>query len=1189
VACHARPSPFARATGRLAGWARIPGKTERRKEAFSLCALAMTAGVVGILMRAWTGPLKGDDVFFHLGNIRFIASNFPHIWWFPYSHSGEPLFLSYPMLPYLTLAGLANAGIDPPTAFRWLLFLSLVGVLWSGYWLARSLGLGRPVAVALTLLVFGSPSFWTWSLVGGAYLRVTAVPFLFASVAAAVRYIRNLELLRDTRGSYLLLVASLGATALIHPLVFQFTLVIVVSLLTVGIAGWWTRGRVIGSVLVWVGTLTAWQYVPLISNLFGTGQSIQGAPRHDTTPLPLASLYSLPSTGKFNLGPGSALFVVGVAAILYVIIDYPRLRRHVRIPRHLFAIIITSVVFSIFFVLFGWARMPTHSYLMAAYDYATWSVFTLTMLAMAVVALIRWTRGGVRHWTRGGVRQGMSWLGIVLSVLAILPAIAWVRTFSSPSGDPRQLASSSHATAKGVSLAASLSNPGFRLGAVDRAATRWMNYEYPKLQFLGGRSADSPNRYFYEWMLSDVFFRLDRPRLHTVYFEDRPHVVPDSIGPLRSYYPSMFWMDWFGTDAIVFDLPFYPEQSTANGYEVRPQFFRYFKAGTRYGPVAVATYAGATPMAELAAAPTVAMPYMAGDSPAYYTDFIELLASLDLDSRYVIPIKLTGGDDLSRFDAALVDYSTYREHRSSLEDYVRKGGYLAITGYATGRIRNQRIHSNHGISIGAPVDELPFAQPERVFATDSQGAVGACHLEGQGTICALGISLEALRNSGEAEAPLLLLDALSLPYATRSDPPSRLPEITFQQTGTLATTLSGMPMASREQIRAEEWRLGFLGNDDEGLVEAIPAGVDLHAAFGNSASVHQANFTAFLGGHVSMSSASLVSFEARTADKVNLDLSFQQGGAYDDYPVQLAKNHWTHYVVPVSAFQPRQGKVESPNQLSFVLTPASPRRAHRSRPVTLRIKNLRVTRVREGGTSNLIQIVVDPAMQHNQANLAFKLKRAVPAGTRGLVTFRIWNDGVALKNLAVTLVDVPSLEFLQYIIPSGSWFGFREFAIPLGAFTRNENWHGPDLRRIDFAFNFDPPYEAGSSKAYTFAVDAVKVITIPSAPRPADLSGRWLDPTRFDLRVPALDPHEGVLWKENFSSSWHVTLDNKPLDFYFAGPGMVFVPIQGSGVVRFQMSLPPAFVGGTATSLTLGVVGVVGLVLRRRRRRRRRE
>jgi hypothetical protein len=713
-------------------------------DAMALAGLAFLIATVGQLVDAWGALPKGDDAFLHLGYVRFFSENWPHVWWFPNSHMGEPTLSTYPVALYALLAVVMELGVPLERTLQLTLFVSLVASAWIIYAFGRSLGLARLLAFTGASILLAAPSVWNVSLVGGAYIRVAGLPFFFASLAACYWYVDAARRDGAVRRKYVLLVASLVGAALMHPFIFQFTLPMTLGILLLGMRGALvTRLRSIAAVILPVVALAAWQYVPLLSSFFGSDQTVAGAARHDTSLMRPEWLRILPREGEWSISLGPILFWVGVVSSVYALRLALRYLRGTEAPATSFVAIACITGATIYFSFLAWLPMPDSLYLVAAYDYVLWASLSLVVLATLCLAEVLRAHPGLRIWLSGSLP-----VGVLTVVVAMTP---WLTSISTTSN-----ASDGGATGIVVRAALEDSSDAFRLGVVYRTATRWLPYERPAQQFLGGRSSVSPHRYFYEWMSFEALYRYED--LDQVYFEDRPKVQRIALDDDTNMYPALFWLDWFGARVALPHLPLSPGDATAQAYRARPHLVTHHEVQTVLGSAAVIELPTSGPMTSVSHTAPVAVPFLRSAVAPFYTDLLELASSLNLGPSFLVPVLVQDGEDLANFETALVPRYVYETHEAELDAFARSGGRVVVLGSLAKE--GTRSVSYAAGSIRAVASLLPSHEVSKVFARARRGPVGACAPLGRGTLCTLGIAMGDLRNSRDVAAATLLLRAV---------------------------------------------------------------------------------------------------------------------------------------------------------------------------------------------------------------------------------------------------------------------------------------------------------------------------------------------------------------------------------------------------------------------------------------------
>lgn len=721
--------------------------TLRRSDLLALGVLVLTIALSGVFVGALDDSPRGDDALFHLANARFLSRHWPDVWWFPSSHSGEPLISTYPLTYYSILAVLhgLNVPLEGLLQSTWLVSLSAIGA--TLYIFGRKIGLGHLSALGASTLGLTAPALWNVSLVGGAYVRVAALPFFFLSLVFCYVFLLGVRRGEVARGAAAGLILSLSLLGLLHPFVLQFAAPIVATLLVTGLPPG-ERLKNIARVVVPVGALTLWQLVPIGVAALDWSNGVQGVLRHDVQPMRPEWLVVVPRAGEWSIGLGLGLLILGIGGVVHLVGSL--IMRDVRGARHFdLPLIAMSCLlgWSCLFILMAWLPMPGWAYLAASYDYVLWAAMTLAISGTLYVGEVLTSSG------RGVWLQRAFVTSVVTLFLALLP---WVRSVATTS-DPSSGASYSAVTKQVVDRAQIGSLTNSRLGVVHRTVTRWLPYTYPHVQFLGGRSSLSPHRYFYEWMAHEIFYRYED--IDKVYFDDRPKVRRLAFGWRDNYYAAAFWADWFAVQKVIPRLPDGPGRRTAEGYRLRPHLFHHQYVMTRSGSGSLVKLRNGTGgLAERVMHP-VAVPYVRDPTSTLYSGILELLSGLNLGPDFLVPVALEDGDDLDAFPAVLSDVTMFESHRRTFDDYLDGGGRLLLLGDGTG-IKERRELEADPSSIVRMAASLRREKPV-IRLGPSGTSVGSCSAVGAGTRCVVDFSMRELLEARQVSAGLVLVEGLS--------------------------------------------------------------------------------------------------------------------------------------------------------------------------------------------------------------------------------------------------------------------------------------------------------------------------------------------------------------------------------------------------------------------------------------------
>jgi hypothetical protein len=1112
------------------------------------------------LVGATDGSVKGDDAFFHMANARFLSDNFPFVWWSPGPHSGEAGLLIYPLAYYAVLGGLDRLSIDLGLALKMTL---LAGISSSGiavYWLARRFDLDRVTATGLAVMLATCPMVWNWAVVGGAYIRLAALPFACAAIGCA--YLRVADGSRSIR-SFLFLIVSMGATAVIHPLLFQFAGAICATILFLGTPGWLARVGELVKVAVGVGAIVAWQYIPMMNQVLRRDLGITEATAHDTTTMRGVWLFIFPQRGEWSITLGPVLFAVACVSLVFLAAYLPQLRQLKLEHRAEWAFLLTMVGWSVYFGLFAWTDIPNRLYLMAAYDHVLWLSITLTFTALAICARV------VAIWPSARTTVGRPLLVLSLSsALAIMP---WLQSFVSEP-DPETRSSYSYAAQRTVERAIDSSAPGYRLGAANRTFSRWLPWSHPELEYLGGRSGFSPNRHFFEWMLYDVFFRTAGEEFDSVYFEDRPRVVRLPLEDQQNLYSALFFLEWFGVDQVLLDPPFSGMNLMAQIYEARPQFFTTKNVTTRFGQMKIASPREAQPITVATRAPLIAVPFADERSVEPYRALLELLSSLGLGPGIAVPVSLDAEEGLSEADVAVVDADTFVRHRSILTSFAMEGGRLVIT-FDDSRSVTGNVTLASGSKIRVSASNVEGVAES--FARAGSAVIGGCSAEGVGEICRLGVSLPTLAGSHDIGATLLLLEALDLQVSLdRHAIETSDLKVTYSTPRTDADVSLGNLSSPMSVDRLEDWRLGFALPGDVGEVSADGRTTVLTADFEHTVR-GQVTFVSTLMRSLPTDVPGFMSFKAETGRTLRIGMGFRAGDRFIERPVMLRPG--THeYAFPLGSLLRGSG-LRSIDEVVMTLRPGFADQA------VVRIVGASLRYWAEPGDDAVVLTSLDPRDPHNQVNVGASISRDVAVDERGAIRFRLYNDASTLKDFTVIAGDSERRRFLERIFAKPSrWSGWRSFSVPLASLARKGDSWPRTIESVDLIFNFSAPY--GRERERAFAVSDMELTTVTSSEDVSSVSGSWSTPTLY--RTDLGPAGSTLVWKENHTPTWRASREGRRMMYRFAGPGMVALPEWDGGRVQIEQSVPDDLARGVAASLVLGLALVVLLTTEARRGRK---
>lgn len=1119
--------------------------------------VAIGVATMALLSGAFDGSVKGDDAFFHMSNARFLAENFPSIWWQPASHSGEPGLLSYPLPYYGILALLDRLSVDLSTGLRLTILFSLPAFGVATYWIARRFQIDRLTSAGLGLMLATGPMVWNWALVGGAYVRIAALPFTCLSLGFAYRRVNDESRSHKT---LLHLILILGGAALMHPLLFQFTFALSATIIFLGTPGWVARVSELLKVGLGVTAIAAWQYLPLIGQAFGQENSITGATPHDTTPIEGGWLFAFPQPNEWSITVGPALVIVGVLVIVLVAANLRRLRVLRSQRRADWAFLIAMLGWSIYFGVLAWFDVPDALYLMAAYDHVLWLSITLTMAAVATIAFAQ------RTWPSTLATIGRPLLVLVVSLA--LATVPWLRSFVSNS-DPDVSTTYANGAKKVVDVALKRHSTDFRLGMAHRTFTRWLSWKYPNLQFVGGRSSISLNRYYYEWMLFDLFFRTDGEELRSTYFEDRPKVLRYPLDDPQNAYSALFFQDWFGLDQIALTEPFVPMRFVSELYGSRPQFFTTRNVPTRFGRMGLATPREKQPIAVTSTAPLVGVPYVDEGGSARYQALLELLSALDLGPGIVIPVQVQGDENLSALDIAITDAETFSRNQSRLTEFAERGGRLIVERDVEPANRPRDVVTAAGVGLRLPVTKIE--RPDSVFASVGDEPLGGCSPSGRGAICEIGTTLTSLSASGDVAVTLLLLDILDLESKVSRE---------VVDVGSLGVTYSTPETRAQfSQVDLSElpttqalsgWKVSFSGPGDAGTV----APKDVLSSRFRPPGPDQVNYSSELRTPIPPAAASSLRLTIDSERARQVEIAYVSEDRFVASGLTLRRG--THdYVLPGPS---GDGSDELGPVDSVVISdkPAAPTRTGGR----LRVVDARI-RYWDRGGDGFLQVAIDREVSHNQVNVGSDLLTPIPIDGRAMIRFRLYNDGATLRNFAVVAGGGDQQPFMERAFPEAmTWRGWKRFSIPVASFRQKIAAWPREIKTVDVIWNFDRPY--GARESYSFGLRDLESVLVESRGRSRQVRGDWVSPTLFETVLT--EPGSTFVWKESFTPSWEARAGGRRLVHLMAGPGMTAVLSDEAGPVAISQPPPSSLVMGFSTSLLSGIILITWFALSRRRR-----
>jgi hypothetical protein len=1132
----------------------------QRKDMLASLVIVLFILLIGLKLDVWTGDLKGDDAYFHVARVQYILDNFPHVNWYNQSFSGyipmrfEPLFMYFP----IALAQKAT-GLSIEMVFHFITFVSMATLGLSIYVLSRCLKIPRLLALGFALLVFSIPETWNWIIIGGAYLRIPALPFLFLSITLVYRHIKEIRSGSERFITYVITVLALALLAMLHPLIWQWGFLMLLTAYLIGIVQWRKKIYYVFKTFFPVVALAAWLYLPLLLAYNSVMSPItSGVSTHDTNLMHWRWLVSIPSPNSWSNSLGPVVLPVALFFLILAIGNLPALRKIAGNLR--LELIFTAItgIFSIYFFAFGWLPMPKQLYLMASYDYVIWLGFSLVLFSIFACAILM--NMSTFSWYRRHVALVVNASVVIIIIFGNISVIPFLHNYTT-ARNPLNPDSISYDIRKVLDTVRANSLEDYRIHNAQRLLQAWLPFADTDIDTTGGRSKnDAPHKYYNQWADSTVSYRLNLQDISSVYQDDRPQILRGMIGGEQNFYSSMFWLDWYGASGLILMPPFYPQWQTAQGYANRPQFFQESKAETRIGDLFFFRYPGSSPIAVSTSARVVAVPFQPGDAPSLYTDVLDVLSSLNLNSQWIIPVKLEDGDNLGNFDTAFVAYEDYEKYKESLNRFVEDGGHLVVAGNS-GSVSRQVTVRVTAPELRFLVVASPLKAPEGsvILAETDGGAVVYRSQVGKGTVTTFRMTLTNLLESDSPVAGILLFEALAPGLEVsqiRADIGSS--NVSYITEGTISG-FSQASVAPGQTTAVSSWEASWNTERAKGEVSVRDNHASLTSELSGGDAHDQVNFSAYLTNRVVVTSDGFVRFDVLSDSEAQVDVGFLSisRDRYNAYPVRMSKGQWVRNLLPLSAFNFPVGSFDLSQEIIFAVNdnPAAGLRGDGDR-VVLQIRNLEVASsgfTKSNGGSNLYYIA-DPGIQHNQVNWKLPFPRLLEADDNAVLTFALWHDGKPTSGIGIALERQGVAGYLYYDLPEKTWDGWREYTIPLSYFRWKEGEQIESFDSLSICFNEDPPYQSEQTVRH-FQVRDVQVATLGIAPGFIQLDGEWQQANKFEL---TLKDNRRILWKESFMPTWKIRDEHgHRVDHYFAGPGMIYlVAPDDAQTIIFEMPFP---------------------------------
>jgi hypothetical protein len=1146
--------------------------------------IAVFISIIGFLLHAWTGDLKGDDTYFHAGMVQYILDNFPHINWAHQFWNGSPP-LQFDTPTYYLAIALEHIMTSLPitSLMQVTLFFSLVATGVAAYILAKTIGIQRILAIGLSLLFFTMSLTWNGVLIGGSWVRIAAFPFIFISLAVAYKHIREINKSEKSTKTYIVAVVIYSIAALVHPLIWQWTFVFLLGMYLVGLTGWRRKIVCVTKIFVPVAVLVAWMYVPLFKSYLPSTSSVAGGVAHDTTLMQWRWLIYIPSSHLWSTDIGPLVLPMALLSIMLAVIYWRRIAEKFSIIWLEWRIAVLFFALSVYFFLYGWVPMPQSTYLMASGDYAFWFGISLILLCIFIFAILARVEVFSNFHTAYSTAFQFAFLLVVL--LAVEINMPFLKAFTDVD-NPTNITSSAYDISQIVSLATKSGGVDSRLFNEQRVLTRWLYFSDPNVSISGGRTGYVPNKYYNQEANASISYRFtskqDRAR---IYVEDRPQVWPSTIEGDENYYSPMFWLDWDGASGPILLPSYYPQEATAQGYASRPQFFQQFETNVNIGPTFFYKYLDSSPITVSTQASVIAMPFQQGDAPAFYNELLNSLSSLNLNSQWIIPVKLNNADGLNQFNTAIVEDTEYIPNEKSLDKYVANGGHLIVTGVYNNPQSLLNININD-IGISFQLDASPLTAPSGsvILAQTQQSPIAYRTSLGKGTITVMGISLEDFSESNSVASTLLLIEAIA--------PTIKLNNVLGQMDSSSISYLTsgmigGISLSSNQpnqNVTASNWVVSWNTEKAQGQINSNSGTENMTTEFNGIDTHNQVNFSAALSNTVLVESSGYVEFDIWTDSDPIVAGSFSSPNLqeYSSCSVQTEKGEWVHNILPLSAFNYSDGNFSISQEFTFAVNdnPTAGLTGN-SAIVNLQVKNFNIVspnQVEENGVSTL-NFVSDPYIDHNQINWTFPFPQSVSVDSDATVQFSLWSDGANVSSIGVTLSQGNN-GFLFYNLPNEVWTGWKDFELPLSYFQWKEGGLINNFNSLSLCFNEDSPYNS-QANICEFKIQDLSVTSLINSAIHNDLNGTWLHSDKFTVN---LGDNKEVLWKESYSTSWKI-IDNtgQKVNYYFAGPGMIYlVAPNNAQSLTFIMPVPTDRIIGIVISIFSLVVIISFFVLKKR-------
>ena len=757
----------------------------------------------------WGGYPRGDDAVYWANMAKMIARNPSYYLWSPDAYLGWQPFAVISPLAYSLIASLSNlSGVGVADLFQ---FCFAACVLLTGisiYCLSRLLQVPRLLSAGFAIFLWLTPSYWSMSIGGGTYDRVWYFPLIFFSVCAAYLQVRSINSGNTRIGIHAVAFVTLALLGISDLYDFLVALFFLVPLYLIGIQGIRQATSWLLRMFIGVASVDAWFLVPSAAGILH--RTSQSGSLHEASLNPISWLVW--PTQKFSWAFSHALnpLYIPVAALSVFLAYLSGQIFHVQRPK--LALFVGAYIATSYFLVTGWAYVPSSLRLMAAYSSGDWIAFTLVVLIASGFGLF---------FTSKRSRRVSHLASISLFLALIATGVAFV---------PMMRVGNNELADRGVlSLGNALSqccNNQYRAAIVSsRIIYRSINYYAPSVQVTGGRFAYyNQNPDYINWAADRIFFRADESIIPSIYFDDRPTYTRINFGGASNWYSSLFWLDWFAAKGIVFAPWEVPDGSTLAGYQTRGQFFsEYSTVNFTYGPTPIIQNNIVSPI--LIASNSTVIGVLTDNCPSEtcYFDLLDSLSYLDLDSRYLIPVQLLSSD-LVNFAPTilLLQGSTVLEDRL-VQNYLSNGGRVVVF---------------NDLTVDSPCTSSSSASPGPGMILQTNCSLQ--HLNAMGVLGSIELAQMILGSSQIISEPVVMRENQTV---TNQFPTGDAFGISFTKAAT-------------------------------GEINATSSTMQLTIIPSSAASYHQVNANASLNQTIDLTSSGYVSFTVSSNATVSLGVSF---------------------------------------------------------------------------------------------------------------------------------------------------------------------------------------------------------------------------------------------------------------------------------------------------------------------------